>query len=61
MSKFQVIAFPEFTKEELNKIAIGLANNFKFKVDKKILEDLVKFYKKWEVLKILKTMCNVLL
>ena len=44
MSKFQVIAFPEFTKEELNKIAIGLANNFKFKVDKKILEDLVKFH-----------------
>jgi len=28
MSKFQVIIFPEFSKEELNKIAIGLANNF---------------------------------
>jgi len=34
MSKFQVITFLEFTKEELNKIAIGLANNFKFKGDK---------------------------
>jgi len=47
MSKFQVITFPEFTEDELNKIAIGLANNFKFKGDKKILEDLVKFHKKW--------------
>lgn len=47
MSKFQVITFPEFTEDELNRIAIGLANNFKFKGDKKILEDLVKFHKKW--------------
>ena len=47
MSKFQVIVFPKFTEDNLNKISIGLANNFKFKWDKKILEDLVKFYKKW--------------
>jgi hypothetical protein len=40
MSKFQVITFPEFSENELNQIAIGLANNFKFKGDKKILEDL---------------------
>ena len=47
MSKFQVITFPEFTEDELLKIAIGLANNFQFKGDKKILDDLVKFHKKW--------------
>jgi len=47
MSKFQVIAFPDFTEDELNKISIGLVNNFNFKRDKKILEDLVKFQKKW--------------
>jgi hypothetical protein len=45
MSKFQVIIFPEFSENELNQIAIGLANNFKFKGDKKILEELVKFHK----------------
>ena len=28
MSKFQVITFPEFTEDELKKIAIGLGNNF---------------------------------
>ena len=47
MSKFQVITFPEFSEDELNKIAIGLARNFKFKGETKILEDLVKFHKKW--------------
>ena len=47
MSKFQVITFPEFTEDELYKIAIGLANKLKFNGDKKILEDLVKFHKKW--------------
>jgi MoxR-like ATPase len=47
MSKFQVITFPEFTEDELNRIAIGLAKNFGFKGDNKILEDLVKFHKKW--------------
>jgi hypothetical protein len=36
MSKFQVITFPEFSENELNQIAIGLANHFKFKGDKKI-------------------------
>ena len=46
MSKFQVITSPEFTEDELNKIAIGLGNNFGFK-EEKILEDLVKFHKKW--------------
>ena len=40
-------SFPEFSENELNQIAIGLANNFKFKGDKKILEDLVKFHKTW--------------
>ena len=45
MSKFQVITFPEFSEDELNQIAIGLANNFNFKGDKKILEELVKFHK----------------
>ena len=47
MSNFQVITFPEFSENELNQIAIGLTNNFKFKGDKKILEDLVKFHKTW--------------
>ena len=47
MSKFQVITFPEFTEDELNKIAIGLGKSFGFKGDNKILEDLVKFHKKW--------------
>ena len=47
MSKFQIITFPEFTEDELNRISIGLANNFKFKGDMKIIEDLVKFHKKW--------------
>ena len=47
MSKFQVITFPEFTEDELYRIAIGLANKLKFNGDKKILEDLVKFHKKW--------------
>ena len=47
MSKFQVITFPEFSEEELYKIAKGLAENFKFNGDKKILEDLVKFHKAW--------------
>ena len=37
----------EFSEEELYKIAIGLAKNFKFNGDKKILEDLVKFHKAW--------------
>ena len=46
MSKFQVITFPEFTEDELKKIAIGLGNNFRLK-EEKILEDLVKFHKKW--------------
>jgi hypothetical protein len=45
MPKFQVITFPEFSENELNQIAIGLANNFNFKGDKKILEELVKFHK----------------
>ena len=45
MSKFQVITFPEFSENELNQIAIGFANNFKFKGVKKILEGLVKFHK----------------
>jgi midasin (ATPase involved in ribosome maturation) len=43
--KFQVITFPEFSENELNQIAIGLANYFNFKGDKKILEELVKFHK----------------
>ena len=47
MSKFQIIIFPEFSENELNQIAIGLANNFKFKGDKKILEELIKFHKAW--------------
>ena len=47
MSKFQVITFPEFSEEELNKIAIGLGKSFGFTGDCKILEDLVKFHKKW--------------
>ena len=46
MSKFQVITFPEFKENELKKIAIGLGNNFRLK-EEKILEDLVKFHKKW--------------
>ena len=47
MSKFQVITFPEFSEDELNKIAIGLGKSFGFTGDKKILEDLVKFHKAW--------------
>ena len=47
MSKFQVITFPEFTEDELKKIAIGLGKSFGFTGDSKILEDLVKFHKKW--------------
>lgn len=46
MSKFQIITFPEFKEDELKKIAIGSGNNFGFK-EEKILEDLVKFHKKW--------------
>ena len=49
MSKFQVITFPEFTEEELKQIAIGLANNFGFKGDQRILFDLVNFHKKWSI------------
>ena len=47
MSKFQVITFPEFTEKELKDIASGLAKNFNFKGDEKVLEDLVKFHKNW--------------
>ena len=47
MSKFQVITFPEFTEDELYQIAIGLAKSFGFKGGNAILEDLVKFHKKW--------------
>lgn len=47
MSKFQVITFPEFTEEELRQIAFGLAKNFGFKGDQDIIDDLVKFHKKW--------------
>ena len=36
MFKFQVITFPKFSEEELNKITLGLFKNFKFKGDKKI-------------------------
>ena len=35
MSKFQVITFPEFTEDELYKIAIGIDKNFGFNNEKK--------------------------
>ena len=38
--------FPRIKEDELKKIAIGLGNNFRLK-EEKILEDLVKFHKKW--------------
>ena len=46
ISRFHVMTFHEFGEEELYEIAIGLSKNFNFKVDKKIIEDLVKFHKK---------------
>ncbi len=46
MSKFQVITFSEFKEDELKKIAIGSGKTFGFK-EEKILEDLVKYHKKW--------------
>ena len=53
MSKFQVITFPEFTEDELYEIAIGLGKNFGFK-NEKVLEDLVKFHKKWSCIEDIK-------
>lgn len=46
MSKFQVITFPEFTEEELNRIVICLAKFSNSKDNKKILEGLIKFHNK---------------
>ena len=53
MSKFQVITFPEFTEDELNKIAVGLGKNFGFN-HYNVLEDLVKFHKKWSCIEDIK-------
>ncbi|OHT04875.1 hypothetical protein TRFO_27550 [Tritrichomonas foetus] len=45
-SRFQVINFPAFTKNELMMIAEGLAKRFDYK-DMNVIHDLVNFHKEW--------------
>ncbi|KAH0791477.1 hypothetical protein GPJ56_004588 [Histomonas meleagridis] len=47
LSRFQIINFPEFTKEELLKIGLGLAKKFKYKSRNEIIEQLVDFHMEW--------------
>lgn len=47
LSRFQVINFPAFTKNELIGIAQGLAKGFKCNCSSKLIEDLVEFHMKW--------------
>ena len=47
ISRFQVINFPAFSKEELSRIAIGLAESFKFEGNSEIINDLVDFHMEW--------------
>ena len=54
MSKFQIITFPEFSEDELEKIAIGLGKTFGFKKNINLLKDLVKFHMKWSNLEEIK-------
>ena len=47
LSKFQVITFPSFGKEELESIALGLSKRFNFSGDEKLIRDLIGFHMKW--------------
>jgi len=47
ISRFQVINFPEFSKEELRKIALGLAEQFHLEGEEGLINDLVSFHIEW--------------
>ena len=49
LSRFQIIKFPDFSEEELLKIAEGLADRFNYKGDNKesIIKSIVKFHIEW--------------
>ena len=52
VSRFQVINFPKLDDKELKEIARGLAkgDDFKYKNDDKLIDDLVDFHVKWSEL-----------
>ena len=47
LNKFQPIYFPIFTRDEFLQIAQGLARNFGYKGDPKLIEDLIDFHYEW--------------
>jgi len=48
LSRFQRINFPNFTKDELIKIAKGLAKQIYYVGDDKILMNIVSFQMNWQ-------------
>ena len=47
LNKFQPIYFPTFSRDEFLQIAQGLANNFEYKGEQKLIEDLIDFHYEW--------------
>jgi len=47
LNKFQPIYFPTFSRNEFLQIAQGLANNFGYKGDQNLIEDLIDFHYEW--------------
>jgi len=47
ISRFQVVNFPEFSKDELREIAQGLAEQFHLEGQEDLIDDLVSFHIEW--------------
>jgi len=47
ISRFQVVNFPEFSKDELREIAKGLAEQFHLEGQEDLIDDLVSFHIEW--------------
>ena len=47
LSRFQIVDFPSFDKDELIKIADGLEKSFNYDVSDKFIQDLIDFHMIW--------------